>query len=37
MRQSVLFVYFFYATSGKYSNQVVPELLAMEALYRWRK
>jgi len=24
-----------HATSGKYSNQVVPELTAMEALERW--
>jgi len=24
-----------YATVGKYSNQVVPELLAMDALKRW--
>ena len=24
-----------YATSGKYSSQVVPELTAMEALKRW--
>lgn len=24
-----------FATSGEYSNQVVPELGAMEALHRW--
>lgn len=24
-----------HATTGKYSNQVVPELRAMEALQRW--
>lgn len=24
-----------YATQGKYSNQVVPELSAMDALQRW--
>jgi hypothetical protein len=24
-----------HATSGQYSNQVVPELKAMEALHRW--
>jgi hypothetical protein len=24
-----------HATTGKYSNQVVPELLAMDALQRW--
>ena len=25
------------ATSGKYSNQIVPELTFMEALQRWEK
>ena len=24
------------ATTGKYSHQVVPELLAIDALHRWR-
>lgn len=28
---------FSYATSGEYSDQVAPELLAMEALDRWTK
>lgn len=26
-----------YATTGKYSDQVVPELLFMDALKRWEK
>ncbi len=26
-----------YATTGKHSNQVVPELLAMDALKRWEE
>lgn len=26
-----------HATTGKYSNQVVPELTAMDALGRWEK
>jgi|Laugrefa1bdmlbdn_1035148.scaffolds.fasta_scaffold00005_50 predicted DCC family thiol-disulfide oxidoreductase YuxK len=26
-----------YATSGKYSNTVVPEITAMEAIGRWEK